>query len=101
MRRDTSWGGAGGFACRLIVAEYRRKLPHFHPDGAWLFITWRLWRSLPPAPDPILYSSPGRAFMARDRLLDHATGPKWLHDHRIADLVAECILIGDRERQFL
>ena len=33
MRRDTSWGGAGGFACRLIVAEYRRKLPHFHPDS--------------------------------------------------------------------
>src|ERR1035441_1200560 len=24
------------------MAEYRRRLPHFHPDGEYLFVTWRL-----------------------------------------------------------
>ena len=26
------------------VREYRGRLPHFHPDRAYLFLTWRLWR---------------------------------------------------------
>jgi hypothetical protein len=26
------------------MPEYRRKLPHFHPDQAYLFLTWRLGR---------------------------------------------------------
>src|ERR1039457_6313812 len=29
------------------MAEYRRRLPHFHPDGEYLFVTWRLHGSLP------------------------------------------------------
>jgi len=28
------------------MPEYRRRLPHFQPDGARVFITWRLWGSL-------------------------------------------------------
>src|SRR3989442_1354477 len=28
---------------------YRRKLPHWHPDGATFFVTWRLKDSLPKA----------------------------------------------------
>jgi hypothetical protein len=31
----------------LPMAEYRRRLPHFHPDDAYLFPPWRLWGSLP------------------------------------------------------
>ena len=31
------------------MAEYRRRLPHFHPDGEYLFVTWRLHGSLPVA----------------------------------------------------
>ena len=44
---------------------------------------------------------PGHAFVAQDRILDcRATGPRWLLDPCVADLVADGILIGDRERHF-
>ena len=83
------------------MPEYQRKLPHFHPDDTWLFITWRLWGSMPKEADRVIHSTPGQAFAAQDRILDGlSTGPRWLHDRRIADLVAEAILIGDRERRF-
>ncbi len=29
------------------MPEYKRRLPHFHPDDAYLFLPWRLWGSLP------------------------------------------------------
>jgi hypothetical protein len=78
------------------MPEYQRKLPHFHPDGAWLFLTWRLWGSMPAHADSIIHATPGHAFVAQDRILDRgATGPRWLHDPRIACLVADAILIGD------
>src|SRR5271168_3102115 len=71
---------AGGTACQAttIMPEYRRRLRHFHRDDAYLFLTWRLWGSLPrklapslqvgwqakpPAP-PKLYPTPGHAFVA-------------------------------------
>jgi REP element-mobilizing transposase RayT len=59
------------------MPEYRKKLPHLHPDGKCLFITWRLKGSMP-----------GK------------TGPVWLNNARVADLVAEAILIGECERKF-
>jgi putative transposase len=83
------------------MPEYQRKLPHFHPDDTWLFLTWRLKGSMPAKPDSIIYSTPGHAFVAQDRILDRgSTGPRWLHDPRIADLVADAILIGEIERYF-
>src|SRR5580704_1899727 len=81
------------------MPEYRRRLPHFHPNDAPLFLTWRLWGSLPAIADPIIYPTRGHAFAAQDRFLDrHASGPRWLGDPRIAELVARAILIGDCER---
>ena len=48
-----------------------------------------------------MYPTPGHAFVAQDRALDrYSSGPLWLTDPRIADLVAHAIVIGDRERQF-
>ena len=29
------------------MAFYRRNLPHWHPDGKCIFLTWRLYGSLP------------------------------------------------------
>jgi hypothetical protein len=81
------------------MPEHRRKLPHFHPNDRYLFLTWRLWGSLPAKSDWKVYPSAGHAFLAHDRALDqHASGPVWLPDPRIANLVAQAILIGDRER---
>ena len=83
------------------MPEYRRRLPHCHPIDANLFLTWRLWGSLPANADDTLYATPGRAFAAQDRVLDRrATGPLWLKDPRIADLVSNAILVGECERHY-
>ncbi len=83
------------------MPDYRRKLPHFHPEGAWLFLTWRLWGTLPAKEPPAAYPSAGHAFLATDRRLDRPnSGPLWLSNSRIADHVAYTILAGSCERQF-
>jgi REP element-mobilizing transposase RayT len=51
------------------MPEYQRRLPHFQPDGACLFLTWRLWVSLPRQANSVTYSTPGQAFVAQDRAL--------------------------------
>jgi putative transposase len=74
--------------------EYRRNLPHFQPDGAALFITFRLYGTL-----PIAFGLDGRAFTAADRKLDHASiGPSWLKQPRVAEIVSETIRDGERAR---
>jgi putative transposase len=83
------------------MSEYHRRLPHFHPENAYLFLTWRLWGSLPSGTDSSVYASAGHAFLAQDRALDRrASGPLWLKDPRIADLVARAIVIGEGDRRF-
>ena len=74
--------------------EYRRNLPHFQPDGAALFITFRLHGTL-----PLGSGRDGRAFVEADRALVNATlGPVWLRQPQIARCVTEVILDGDRVR---
>ena len=76
------------------MPEYRRRLPHFHPNGSYVFVTWRLRGSLPANPDLTRYPTPGHAFAAQDRVLDrHASGPRWLHDPRIADIAESCAFV--------
>jgi putative transposase len=82
------------------VAEYRRRLPHFHPDGAYLFITWRLHGTMPASPPAIIYATPGHAFVAQDRALDRAEGYRWLADTRIAQHIVDTIRIGESEKGF-
>ena len=71
------------------MAEYRRRLPHFHPDGEHLFVTWRLHGSLPATPRDVVYATPGHAFAAQDRALARAREPLWLNDARVARRVAK------------
>jgi putative transposase len=68
---------------------YRRRLPHWQPLGQDIFITWRLYGSLPrQMPPPKSNSSPGEAFVHYDHILDVArTGPLWLKDPRIAESI--------------
>jgi putative transposase len=95
---------------------YRRHLPHIQPPGATLFITFRLAGSIPTEvlqqlragadqveailaciPDPQeraerAYLEQRRLFGKWDTALDMAqSGPFWLRDSRIADLVAESL----------
>ena len=83
------------------MPEYRRRLPHFHPDNAYLFLTWRLWGSMPRKAEATVYPTAGHAFLARDRVLDRLpSGPLWLKEPCIADLVAHAIVGGDCQKQF-
>jgi len=72
---------------------YRRNLPHWHPEGKSIFITWRLYGSLPASlmrerrtgrnncatNTSESEDSPGREFVRLDAALDSAKrGPLWL-----------------------
>jgi REP element-mobilizing transposase RayT len=83
------------------MPEYSRRLPHFHPENTYLFLTWRLWGSLPAKPQHHRYPTPGHAFAAADRELDRlASGPFWLKDTRIAELVSRAVLAGDSQKRY-
>ena len=96
-------GRAGGFAC-LATLDYRRKLPHWQPDHVPIFVTWRLWGTLPARRQTgrnAASCSQGEEFAAADRELDSFTrGPLWLNDERIAVSLAQAILIGETELKF-
>jgi putative transposase len=81
------------------MTYHERNLPHCHPPGATLFLTWRLFDSLPHLLVPGRSSlNPGKAFAQADRLLDMATdGARWLKDPRIAALVAAALEQGESE----
>ena len=87
---------------------YRRRLPHWHPDlteATFLFVTWRLAGSIPrarlPHPPTGAPVSAGRAFLILDREVDKAAfGPVWLPDARVANMVADALLHGERGRNF-
>src|ERR1017187_8399336 len=79
---------AGESPARANMLEYRRRLPHFQPGDAYLFVTWRLWGSLPANRQKATYPTPGHAFVATDHTLDRrGSGPLWLKDARIAVLI--------------
>jgi putative transposase len=85
------------------VVFYRRDLPHWHPDGVSLFITWRLFGSLPAnMRRPAVDESAGEQFARLDRVMDRAAiGPTWLRDPRVAGCVVAALAHGAAKlRQF-
>jgi len=108
------------------MSFYRRNLPHWHPEGKAIFITWRLFGSLPKGVAPershwarksdtatpgcvpestgrsaCATESAGREFRRMDAELDKgATGPLWLRDPKIASLVEDTIFRGDELKQY-
>jgi len=80
------------------MSYHERHLPHWQPEGAALFITWRLYGSLPASVKMLENQSAGQQFVAIDRELDKAaTGPRWLADERVAQCVVETLLYGERQ----
>jgi REP element-mobilizing transposase RayT len=83
------------------VTYYERNLPHWHPDGKVIFITWRLRGSLPPEAVAKLANSKepsGRQFVRADRLLDGGRfGPHWLKYPKVATAVKNTILKGSHK----
>ncbi len=75
-----------------------RRLPHIYAVGQPLFVTFRLFGSLPSGREfPKEALTSGEAFVAMDRLLDTArSGPMHLMVPQIATLVRDSILHGGR-----
>lgn len=98
------------------MTSYRRNLPHWHPEGKVIFLTWRLYGSLPKGhprgtatlgcagKDTKKHTGKsacatgqdwGRRFRIVDAELDRASrGPLWLRDPEIAGYVEEAIIRG-------
>ena len=71
-----------------------RRLPHWDPEDAAIFLTWRLHGSLP-APAPEWECLPvGKRFAAEDQALLRSTGPHYLANPEVADCVANAIVYG-------
>ena len=85
----------GKNACPTMF--YRRHLPHWQKADSALFITWRLFGSLP---RKIVASSlkerdPGKRFLLLDRALDQARyGPTWLKEAGIAKIAVDSLYYG-------
>jgi hypothetical protein len=76
----------------------RRRLPHVSEIGKPLFLTWRLFGSLPAGQVYQTKMESGKAFVAMDRFLDTASvGPTYLRRREIAELVADSIRYGETE----
>jgi putative transposase len=66
-----------------------------------VFLTWRLWGSVAARHGYAGYPTPGHAFVAADRELDLASsGPGWLEDPSVAEIIAEAIQAGEHTRQY-
>jgi putative transposase len=82
------------------MSFYRRNLPHWYPEAARLFLTWRLHGSFPRGTVTLdcalgVKPSPGKQFVRADRLLDRSmTGPKWLGDPKVAKCIVKAIERG-------
>jgi putative transposase len=88
------------------MTYYERHLPHWHPPGKTVFVTWRLHGSLPnsflTSAKQQAHSSAGRRFLALDRELDKAlVGPLWLKDERIAAKVVARLRRGEDQGEYV
>lgn len=83
------------------MTYYERNLPHWHPEGAMLFVTWRLYGSLPADFVNAIRNSkepPNLRFARAERLLDKPNcGPLWLKEPEVAEQVEATILRGFKE----
>jgi len=82
---------------QLVTTFHKRRLPHYHPIGQPVFLTWRLHGSLPRNRAFPPATTAGEAFLAMDRLLDNArTGPMFLRQREIATVVVSALRYRDQ-----
>ena len=81
----------------VLLMFYRRHLPHWQKADSALFITWRLYGSLPrkTLASYLKENDTGKRFLLLDRELDKARyGPTWLKDARLAKIVVDSLRHG-------
>ncbi len=79
-----------------------RHLPHWVPEHAPVFVTWRLANSLPLLPDSHWNNSSSfvASLSSHDDPLDQPrTGPLWLQDPCIAAIVANALIHAESARR--
>src|SRR5688572_15937112 len=89
---------------RVLLMFYRRHLPHWQKPNSALFITWRLFGSLPrqTIASSLNEKNLGKRFLFLDCELDKARyGPTWLKDARLAKIVADSLAYWRRASQAL
>ncbi len=82
------------------MTYYERHLPHWQPEDAAVFLTWRLTGSLPREKAFLIAEgqTAGKSFAAIDQeLAKAATGPRWLEDSSIAQAVYEALQYGEQQ----
>jgi putative transposase len=82
----------------------RRHLPHWFPEGRSIFLTWRLYGSIPVERIARVRQnakgSGGERFKEFDDMLDGAhMGPMWLADSTIAEMIIRSCVRGADELQ--
>jgi putative transposase len=86
------------------MTYYERNLPHWQPDGKVIFVTFRLYGSLPAAVVGHLrkfHGVPGTQFFEADNRLDAAqTGPKWMEIPQVARYVERALQFGEHANHF-
>ncbi len=89
----------------MTLNFYRRNLPHWQPEHAAIFVTWRLFSSLPKGFAEHLRkwnSEPREQFRNAERLLDAGdSGPLWLKDPEIALCAERAIRRGNELKHYL
>ena len=87
----------------VVMVYYERNLPHWHPERRAIFLTWRLYGSLP---EHVLATAKksknskeaGKQFARLERFLDRGSfGPLWLNNAEVAHAVESCISRGANE----
>ncbi len=80
----------------------RRRLPHLYALGEPLFVTFRLYNTLPFHREFPDHMPSGKAFVCLDRLLDEErAGPSYMRIPAIADVVAASIRKGAPDEYLL
>ena len=107
------------------MSFHRRRLPHWVPEGAVIFMTWRLAGSEPIHPEflvKLANRADGRrqksivcptfgvtatdsaaathSLMATEAGMATKLGPVWLQDRRVARVVVDTLQYGESVRQF-
>jgi len=75
-----------------VKTFHARRLPHIHAIGQPMFLTWRLYGSIPEGRSFPSGTTAGEAFLVMDRILDNAqTGPLYLKQSEIAEMVVGAV----------
>lgn len=78
------------------MSFYRRRLPHWQPEGVPIFLTWRLFGSLPAnCIERSGLLTDGQRFLLLDRQLDSArSGPMFLNRPEVAAAVVKTLFLA-------